>query len=201
MHSLSTSFILGYHGCEPDIGEKLLRNEQFRPSKNAYDWLGSGIYFWESNPDRALDWSRQQLIQRQSISAAALAPFVVGAIIDLGFCLDLVSANGLCAVEATYSDLQNTFQYSGDDLPQNSGGEDFLNRKLDCMVVNYLHQVREESGDLPFDTVRAVFMEGERLYPSAGFRRKTHIQICVRNPECIKGVFRVPDRHFSAKGI
>lgn len=197
MHNLSTSFVLGYHGCESEIGERLLRNEHFRPSKNAYDWLGSGIYFWESNPDRALDWSRQQTIDRQSSNTTDPTPFVVGAVIDLGFCLDLISANGLSALEAAYDDLQETFEHSGGDVPKNSGGDDLLNRKLDCMVLNFLHQAREDSGKRPFDTVRAVFMEGQRLYPTAGFRRKTHIQICVRNQDCIKGVFRVPDHHFS----
>jgi hypothetical protein len=98
MHNLSTSFVLGYHGCESDIGEKLLRNEHFLPSKNTYDWLGSGMYFWESNPDRALNWSRQQAILRQSTATTDHTPFVVGAVIDLGFCLDLISANGLSAV-------------------------------------------------------------------------------------------------------
>ena len=41
-------------------------------------------------------------------------------------------------------------------------------------------------------------MEGERLYRTSGFRKQTHIQICVRNPAMIKGVFRVPDDHFSS---
>ena len=31
----------------------------------------------------------------------------------------------------------------------------------------------------------------------AGFRDKTHIQICVREPEQIMGFFRIPDWHAS----
>lgn len=69
------------------------------------------------------------------------------------------------------------------------------------MVLNFLHRARLESGQQPFDTVRAVFTEGEPLYPTAGFRRKTHIQICVRNPKNIKGVFRVPEDHFTQVNI
>jgi len=34
--------------------------------------------------------------------------------------------------------------------------------------------------------------EGEPIYESAGFYSKTHVQIAVCNPACIKGVFRVP---------
>jgi len=39
------------------------------------------------------------------------------------------------------------------------------------------------------DSVHGIFNEGEELYPNAGFREKDHIQICVRNPNCIKGFF------------
>ncbi|TSA32147.1 MAG: hypothetical protein D4R64_16610 [Porphyromonadaceae bacterium] len=38
-------------------------------------------------------------------------------------------------------------------------------------------------------SVRGVFFEGKELYPNSGFREKNHIQICVRNPNCIKGYF------------
>jgi hypothetical protein len=45
----------------------------------------------------------------------------------------------------------------------------------------------------PFSTVRALFPEGNELYEDAGFWEKTHIQICVREPEQILGVFRIPE--------
>ena len=197
MHNLSASFVLGYHGCDREIGERLLQNEQFRPSENTYDWLGSGIYFWEANPDRALDWARERTERRKLFEEIQAEPFVVGAVLDLGFCLDLISANGSQAAENAYVGLKRDLVEIGGQIPVNSGGEDLLHRKLDCMVINYLHKSREISGRNPFDTVRAVFTEGEPIYPTAGFRRKTHIQICIRNPENIKGVFRVLDRHFS----
>lgn len=36
---------------------------------------------------------------------------------------------------------------------------------------------------------RGVFTEGGPIYPNAGFVEKTHIQICIINPNCIKGYF------------
>lgn len=60
MHNLSTSFVLGYHGSDRETGEGLLLNEPFQPSEKTYDWLGSGIYFWEANPDRALEWAKDR---------------------------------------------------------------------------------------------------------------------------------------------
>jgi len=197
MHNLSAAFVLGYHGCSRGTGERLLLNEPFRPSENAYDWLGSGIYFWEANPDRALNWARQRAARKKSTEGIETEPFVVGAVIDLGSCLDLISTNGSLAVEDAYEDFKAFFAASGRPLPANAGGEDLLHRNLDCAVINSLHQTREELGREPFDTVRGLFPEGELLYPTSGFRRKTHIQVCVRNQDNIKGVFRVPERHFS----
>jgi hypothetical protein len=45
-------------GCDRSVTERLLKNRLFRISQNEYDWLGSGVYFWESNPARALHWAR-----------------------------------------------------------------------------------------------------------------------------------------------
>lgn len=53
------AFALGYHGCDRDVAETLLSEDpKFKHSTNDYDWLGSGIYFWENNPKRAMDWAR-----------------------------------------------------------------------------------------------------------------------------------------------
>lgn len=57
------------------------------------------------------------------------------------------------------------------------------------------HVLRGKHSLEPFDTVRALFMEGERLYENAGFAAKNHIQICVRTAACIKGYFRPLDDH------
>jgi hypothetical protein len=41
-------------------------------------------------------------------------------------------------------------------------------------------------------------IEGGRIYEEAGFFEKIHIQICVREKSCIKGVFRVSDDYLTA---
>ncbi|HEV9036455.1 MAG TPA: hypothetical protein VGQ51_07545 [Puia sp.] len=50
-----------------------------------------------------------------------------------------------------------------------------------------MHRARH--GEPPFDSVRGVFVEGRELYPGAGFQDKNHIQICIRNPNCIRSFF------------
>jgi hypothetical protein len=48
---------------------------------------------------------------------------------------------------------------------------------------------------------RAVFPEGEELYPEAGFLKKAHVQIVVRNIDNMRGIFRVPAHELKAYGI
>ena len=186
MHRLSTNFVLGYHGCRPDVASQLLGGSDFALSQNDYDWLGSGVYFWLSDPDRATAFVREKFA-REGISDE---PAVVGAIIDLSLCLDLSTIAGVLAVTDAYRGFSRTVRLANEIMPQNSGGSDLLRRHLDCAVINYLHFVREQASVPSIDTVRGIFQEGKAAFPNAGFREKTHTQIAVRNPDCIKGVFR-----------
>jgi hypothetical protein len=188
LHRLSSSFILGYHGCDRQVAEELLNGTPFASSENDWDWLGSGVYFWEANPLRGIEFAREW--QRKG---KIIDPYVIGAVVDLGFCLDLISSNGVAAVKSAYGDFLAYTEGAGVRVPKNRGGSDRLRRELDCAVINHLHKVRDATALTPFDSVRGVFVEGERIYSEAGFFQKTHIQICVRNVACIKGVFRVSD--------
>jgi hypothetical protein len=118
-------------------------------------------------------------------------PAVVGAIIDLGDCLDLMTQVGVDMVRAAYRSLSAMLAGAGEVMPRN---QDRLRRQLDCAVIRHLHAIYDHQGDR-LDSVRGVFVEGREVYPGSGFDEKTHIQIAVRNPDCIKGVFRVPDAH------
>lgn len=189
MHRLSASFVLGYHGCSASVAEQLFSEpEAFRASDNDYDWLGPGIYFWEANPRRALRFAEEKRARDRATWETA----VVGAAIDPGLCLDLSTEAGLIALKASYDVLAATMAVAGEALPVNRGGSDKLLRHLDCAVVRHLHAIREEAGQLPVDTVRGVFTEGPPVFKGSGFPAKTHVQICVRNPRLIRGVFRVP---------
>lgn len=190
MHRLSYGFVLGYHGCDKAVGEKLLYGTSFTSSENDYDWLGPGIYFWEANPIRGLEFAAEA---GKRTGSKIREPFVVGAVIDLGACLDLTTAFGIEAVRRGYQSLRLSHSESGAPLPRNSA--DLLLRRLDCAVIRRVHAIFDEASLPPFDTVRGIFTEGSPAYEGAAFSEKTHVQIAVCNPHAIKGVFRVPDAH------
>lgn len=189
MHRLSASFVLGYHGCDHSVAEDLLSGKTFTPSNNDYDWLGGGIYFWEVNPKRGLEFVIE--VMNRGVKKIA-RPAVVGAVIDLGNCLDLMTSVGIGIVATSYESLLQITSTAGQAMPTN---QDRVRRQLDCAVIEHVHAIMTGSDSI--DTVRGVFVEGKPIYPGAGFDAKTHIQIAVRNPACIKGVFRVPMAHLT----
>jgi hypothetical protein len=188
VHHLSTSFVLGYHGCDRVVGERLLSGKaRLRKSENDYDWLGPGVYFWEANPRRALEFAEERKSRNQGVNQ----PFVVGAVIDLGLCLDLATKDSIDDLRDAYGSLEEAFLIRGVSLPEN-GPMPWM-KFLDCAVVRRLHEIIEDSGSLPIDSVRGIFQEGNPIYPGSAFLEKTHVQIAVMNPNCIKAVFRVAD--------
>jgi hypothetical protein len=132
-------------------------------------------------------------------------PSVLGAVIDLGRCLDLTTQEGIEAVRSAHEGLVRIHAITGEPLPQNLGAEKGK-RDLDCAVIKHLHRARQKMAEsipsiLPYETVRALFVEGKELYEGAGFHDKTHIQICVINQSKIFGVFRLPAWHQKMLGI
>ena len=166
-------------------------------SDGDYDWLGPGIYFWESDPVRAREWADDK-VDRLKFAE----PFVIGAVIDLGNCLDLLVRENLNLLRVAYDSLAAFHRDIGLELPVNrdlktDAAKDKLFRNLDCAVIRRVHSIIELPKDgqpghrpAPFDTVRGLFTEGAEVYPGSGFKQKTHTQIAVRNTACIKGFFR-----------
>ena len=106
MYDVKPNLIIGFHGCEASVRDSLLKNpNEIKISQKPFDWLGHGLYFWENNYERALQWH------------------------------------------------------------------------LDCAAIEFMHAEI-------FDQV-----QGGPAFQGAGLFAKSHIQICVRNPNCIQGFF------------
>lgn len=134
---------------------------------------------------RALEYAEESAAGVQYNRHRIRNPFVIGAIIDLGNCLNLVEPTSLKIVKQAYESLKEAHVVSKEPMKTNDGPK----RELDCAVIRYLHTIRERAEEAPFDTIRSPFHEAELLYDTANFSARLHIEICVRNPEMITGYF------------
>ena len=188
MYSQGAGIVFGFHGCDKSVAEKIINlKEPLNQSLNNYDWLGNGIYFWENSPSRALEFAKE-MKSKNNINT----PCVIGSFIQLGNCFDLLDFENLQYLKYGYVLVKSLFDKQNEALPLNKVAKDsneFLLRQLDCAVIEGIHKIRIQQALESFDSVRGVFWEGQELYPNAGFREKDHIQICIRNPNCIRGFF------------
>lgn len=183
MYKTLPNLVFGFHGCSRETYENVLyKHEELTESHNDYDWLGTGIYFWENSYERALEWANR--FKKDS------TPSVIGAILDLGLCLNLSDYGSTEIISTAYELLEAECIIAGTNLPQNTGkGQLKALRRLDCAVIERIHRLNIDLNQPEYDSVRGVFFEGKPIYPGSGFLDKTHIQICIRNPNCIKGYF------------
>lgn len=176
-------WVVGFHGCDETAAEELLRGaSQLVPSRNPYDWLGDGAYFWEGDARRALQFATR--------SRKVTRPSVIGAYLHLGHCLDLTTQRGIGLVSRAHERLAEIYAEHGWLLPTNRGGSDRKLRYLDRAVINYARKRVEDEGGPPIDSVRGAFPEEGEAYPGAGFTALNHIQIAILDPRRIRGVFR-----------
>lgn len=148
LYSRRPSFVFGFHGLDRAVALDILNGKTpFRHSNNSYDWLGHGVYFWENSLERARQYAEEDSRRRRS---PIKEPFVLGAVIDLGDCLDLLDQKYLDLVQEAHRQLRDVLAAKGRGLPTNRGFSsndfDFKRRELDCAVIRYTHQLAAEQG-------------------------------------------------------
>jgi hypothetical protein len=171
---------VGYHGCHRDFAAKLIAGkvspEEWRLSEKEYDWIGRGIYFWEYGPSRAWQWARAKF---------GVNGHVVAAEVHLGRCLDLGDTGFTELLRTAYHSILQLYEVKGWTLPKNTGkDEDLKVRKLDRLVLDRVTAAAEEAG-VVYQTVRCPFEEGGPVFPGAKIKMQSHIQVAVRDPNCI----------------
>jgi hypothetical protein len=201
MYDVKPNLIIGFHGCDASVRDSLLRTpNEIKISQKPFDWLGHGLYFWENNYDRALQWANEKKAR-----GAITHPAVIGAALYLGYCCDFLDRRYIALLANYFSNMEERYKEMGKELPQNKDlpqdtHKDKIMRHLDCAAIEHMHaeifdQVKmniQKDGYSKFklfDTVRGVFTEGGPAFRGAGLFAKSHIQICVRNPNCIQGFF------------
>jgi len=105
--------------------------------QNIYDWLGDGIYFWENDPIRAMQWAQETAARKEEYT-----PAIIGAVIDLGNCIDLSTQDTHDWLRRTYDIVERA--YSAHDLPLPTN--DRKRSELDCTVINTFHALISDQG-------------------------------------------------------
>ena len=67
MYPAKPGLLIGFHGCEEAIRNDVVSGSRMlKASENAHDWLGGGLYFWENNYERALDFAMNPPVRKSS---------------------------------------------------------------------------------------------------------------------------------------
>lgn len=194
MNVTSPQIVFGYHGCARWVAERIYSGGQrdLKPTdaSETYHWLGRGIYFWENAAERAAEWAvgfgaRNLEKTHRGLAGKDLEPTVVGAVINLGKCLNLLDVGGHKVLGDAASQVHEDFEAA---TIAEMNNEPRWKHSLDCLIINVAST--REDGTSRFDTVRGCFPEGAPLFPGSHILSKTHVQIAVRNPACIVGYFR-----------
>ena len=190
--------VVGYHGTGLTAALRIVnRVEGFKWSERNYDWLGSGIYFWEYAPKQALAWAK--LRQKQYAKKADKTPederrateplAVIACMIRLGFCQDLTEPSNIEFISEVFEDYKENLELAGDPLPTNERHY----RRLDRALFDYAYSFVEKSDPTSkVDTARGVYVPTggkKRVWEGSWISRDTHIQICVRSPASILGAW------------
>lgn len=166
----------GFHGTSAEAAQRIL-STGFEISRNEYEWLGDGAYFFQDAPARAMEWARQ----RFGDDAA-----VIGAEIELGDCIDLLDVPWHAQIAIAYPQLLVALEEKGHLPPRQSVGA----HRLDRSVMNYLVDRLTDNGTT-VDSVRAAFAEGEPPFPGSALLNRAHVQIAVRSSRAILRSWRI----------
>jgi hypothetical protein len=201
MYDIKPNLVIGFHGCERAVRDQLLNKpNKIVYSRQPYDWLGHGMYFWENNYTRAFQWAEDKMRR-----GAIQNPAVIGGVLYLGYCCDFLDAKYIQMLKVHHKAMADYYKAASMEMPQNKDlpqdkYKDKILRELDCAVIERMHEkyslqaqaeIKEKgfTEGKVFDSTRAVFTEGGPVFEGAGLFEKSHIQICIRNPNCILGFF------------
>jgi hypothetical protein len=202
---IAGQLLLVYHGCDITTRDDLVsgRLVQLDPSRNSYDWLGPGAYFFEGDCERATMFANASYSNPEKMYTAKPigTPAVVGAVLRVQSWLDMTTQAGINEFDNASRGMLTGMAAFGTPVPENRvAGEDdtdVILRRLDNAVFTFIHHIRANNDPplAPFQAVRGAFPQGAELAPKSGFRKGTHVQIALRDPECVEGWFLLRGQH------
>lgn len=154
-----------YHGTSRDRAEVIVR-DGFTASSGDAQYLGDGVYFFESARGYAAEWAAK--------SFPGMPIAVIHATINLARCLDLHVPEYAGMVQKYAQKLQiEVIRRASPGNPPKPITESF--------VINFIAVLTD------IDTIRAGRSPGTaaKLFPGSHWRIRQEIMICVRNLSCI----------------
>jgi hypothetical protein len=161
--------VFGYHGTSRANATRIV-NDGFRVSSNDYDWLGEGVYFFQDAPLRASQWAKEQYPED---------PVVIRSLIRLENSIDLFDIKWYATLKAAYQSFKTKYERNNLPLPSQNPTRSKAHR-LDCEFFDYIIQLLLSENE-KVETIRAVFVEGESIFPNSAIFDLAHVQIAVRN--------------------
>ena len=102
LYSSDPGLIIGFHGRDIEIRDNVvLHQTMLKASKNEWDWLGEGMYFWQNNFERAMHFA-----QNPPPNVEIKMPSVLGVVFSLGNCLDLSDKRFIDLLRLSYDSLK-----------------------------------------------------------------------------------------------
>jgi hypothetical protein len=167
--------VTGFHGTN-STGAKTILEQGFLISRNDYDWLGDGVYFFQDAPHRALEWAAEHHGEGVTI----------GSVIRLEGCMDLLDIRWFRTLNEIYDSFLRQMKRAGALLPIQSSRA----HRLDRAVINYAVGILKTKG-IDVRVVRAAFDEGAPAFPGSALFDRSHVQIAVRDLNLIEKIWRV----------
>jgi hypothetical protein len=194
--------VFGYHGTTDRAADGILSDPtQFALSTSAGDWLGIGVYFFESSYQKGLEWARRT-VEKDRLAGFQVTEAVLGCEIDLSHCLDFCDPSQTAAfgrwadahIDHTTVEVQHAPR-----LYTPRGREFSISDRAYRLaryrgIYKYPHKVNVFDKTLieayvaglrpakRFTTVRAPFNSGRQMFPNSYLFHNSQIQIAVRDP-------------------
>jgi hypothetical protein len=171
--------VYGYHGTSQTKAMSILKNG-FLTSDNDYDWLGTGIYFFQDAPMRAKQWAAEQHPQE---------PAVICARIQLDNCIDLFDVKWFPILKNIYNLFDDQYRSANRPLPKQNPLHSKAHR-LDCAFFNFASQLISND-EQTVAGIRVVFVEGKSLFPNSAIFDLAHAQIAIKNSALIQECYLI----------
>jgi hypothetical protein len=149
-----------YHGTSKELSEKILTTNKFKISTGGHQYVGDGVYFFESQKEYAVRWARKKYGHKCDLG-------ILCAVINLGRCLNLTSRS-----------IKSVLIGVKKELEDRRGGN-----ITDAAVVNFI-----ATNIVELDTIKCVIITPrgmKQIYPGSHLVMGEQVIICVRNISCI----------------